>query len=167
MADPSAIAEVIDHTLRHFPLAPAYASEQRDLQPHVQAEIEKSLRRTFPELGLVTTISVGGNGKPSLKLLGTSYWPDVEIADGNEGLVAIEVKLIRPRQATSKAMAEAVGQALIYSVRYPRVFAFILNYGRSDNNLHDEDTGLTDRLLSLSIGLILRAPASGEDPVLH
>jgi hypothetical protein len=66
------------------------------------------------------------------------------------------VKLIRSQQSASKAIAEAIGQSIIYSIRYPRVFTFVAHYGRSDDRYHEEDAGLEKRLLPLNIELILR-----------
>jgi len=156
MSDTSPVAEVIRETLTQMPLASEYADEQRDLQPHVQRALEESLRRSFPAANLRTTISVGGTGKPNLRLHGTSFWPDVEVTEGTVRLAAIEVKLIRSRQPASKAIAEAIGQSIIYSIRYPHVFAFIVHYGRSDARLHDEDAGLEKRLSPYNVELILR-----------
>ena len=156
MADENSVADVVGNTLRHFALGAAYASEQRELQPAVQAVLEQALENSFPDSGLQTTISVGGAGKPSLQLLGTSFWPDVEISDEKKGLVAIEVKLIQPNRPASKAIAEAIGQSLIYSIRYPRAYAFIVHYGKSDDGLRAGDTKLMDQLLRLNIELIVR-----------
>lgn len=109
------------------------------------------------------TISVGGIGKPKLRLLGTSFWPDVEVTEGTIRLAAIEVKLIRSQQPASKAIAEAIGQSIIYSIRYPYVFTFLVHYGRSDDRYHDEDAGLEKRLSPYNVELILRR--SGDDVV--
>ena len=158
MTDASLVAEVLRETLTRMPLASGYADEQRDLQPHVQRELEESLQRSFPTANLRTTISVGGTGKPNLKLHGTSFWPDVEVTEGTARLAAIEVKLIRPGQPASKAIAEAIGQSMIYCIRNPYVFAFIAHYGRSDARSHDEDAGLEKRLSPYNIELILRRP---------
>ena len=68
------------------------------------------------------------------------------------------MKLIRSGQPASKAIAEAIGQSIIYSIRYPHVFSFIVHYGRSDARSHDEDTGLDKRLSPYNVELILRRP---------
>jgi hypothetical protein len=156
MADPGLVADVIRETLTRMRLASEYADEQRDLQPHVQRALEESLRQSFPAANLRTTISVGGTGKPSLRLLGTSFWPDVEVTADAASLAAIEVKLIRSQQPASKAIAEAIGQSIIYSIRYPYVFIFLVHYGRSDARHHEEDAGLTKRLSPYNVELILR-----------
>jgi len=161
MAGPGRVAEVIRGTLTRMPLAPAYADEQRDLQPHVQRALEESVQQSFPAANVRTTISVGGTGKPNLDLLGTSFWPDVEINEGTIRLAAIEVKLIRSQESASKAIAEAIGQSVIYSIRYPHVFTFLVHYGRSDDRHHEEDAGLEQRLSPYNVELILRR--SGND----
>lgn len=160
MADPGVVAQVIRETLTRTPLASAYADEQRDLQPHVQRVLEESLRQSFPAANLRTTISVGGTGKPNLRLLATSFWPDVEVTEGTICLAAIEVKLIRSQQAASKAIAEAIGQSIIYSIRYPHVFTFLVHYGRSDARHHEEDAGLEKRLSPFNVEVILRRSAN-------
>lgn len=156
MADSSSIAEAIRETLVRMPLAASYADEQRDLQPHVQRALEESFQQSFPTANLLTVISVGGTGKPRLSLLGTRFWPDVEIRAGTTAVAAIEVKLIRQAHSASKAIAEAIGQSLIYSIRYPRVFAFVVHYGRSNHRYHDDDAELAKRLSPLNVELILR-----------
>jgi hypothetical protein len=89
-------------------------------------------------------------------LLGTSFWPDVEVTAGTARLAAIEVKSIRSQQPTSKAIAEAIGQSIIYSIRYPHVFTFIVHYGRSDTRHHEDATGLANRLAPYNVELVLR-----------
>src|SRR5437899_3178275 len=63
--------------LNSFPLRSDYPNEQRHLQPHI-AEV---LRQALPDLQVV--ISLGGRKKPSVKLFGTSFWPDVEICSAD------------------------------------------------------------------------------------
>jgi hypothetical protein len=118
---------VIRETLTRFVLTPAYADEQRDLQPHIKRVIEESLRQSFPGAALLTTMSVGGVGKPHLNLLGTSAWPDVAITEDGKDLVAIEVKLIHAGKSAARAIAEGIGQSVIYSVRYPHVFMLLVH----------------------------------------
>ena len=147
---------MIRDALNQLPLAPAYSDEQRDLQPHIQRALEESLRRAFPAADLRVTISIGGTGKPNLRLFGTSFWADVEITQGGVHLAAIEVKLIRVGQRSSKPIAEALGQSLVYSIRYPYVFTFIAHYGPSDDRLHGEDKGFEKRLSQLNVKVMIR-----------
>jgi len=100
---------------------------------------------------------VGGRGKPHLKAFGTSFWPDVEIADASGGpIVAIEVKRFRTTERASKPIAETIGQSLVYSIRYPHVFAFVVHYGRCDDLFHGEDASLEKRLAQCNVTVILR-----------
>ena len=144
-----------------MPLLASYADEQRDLQPHVQRVLEESFEKSFPAANLQTIISVGGTDKPRLTLLGTRFWPDIEIRAGTTAVAAIEVKLIRDGHPASKAIAEAIGQSLIYSIRHPRVFTFVVHYGRSNYRYHDDDAELTKRLSHLNVELILRTAKDG------
>lgn len=84
------------------------------------------------------------------------FWPDIDVTEGATPLVAIEVKLIRADDPASKALAEVIGQAISYSVRYPHVFAFVVHYGRSDTRLHDEDQRLEKRLIQYNVETIIR-----------
>jgi hypothetical protein len=153
-------ARVARSVLRQFSLAPSYRDEQRDFQRPIAEEIRQSLKQSFPKTPPQVTTSTGGRGKPRVELLGTSFWPDIEIKDGNKLLAAIEVKLVRRDQSASKALAEAVGQGVVYAVRYPWVFVLIVHYGRSNDRLHKEDTSFEKRLLLFNIELILRRAAT-------
>jgi hypothetical protein len=62
----------------------------------------------------------------------------------------------RPNSSEAPPQTEAIGQSIIYSIRYPHVFTFIVHYGRSDARLHDEDAGLEKRLSPYNVVLILR-----------
>jgi hypothetical protein len=156
MTDINLLTSSVRDVLYHFPLKHEYRSEQRDLQPHVQAALQDELRKSFPLAALAVNISVGGIGKPSLKLLGTSFWPDVEITEGNTPIAAIETKLVRPGENPSKGISEALGQAIIYGIHYPKVFALVVHFGRSDPRSHDEDAALTNHLIPFNVELVLR-----------
>jgi len=111
--------------LNSFPLRPEYPDEQKDLQPHI-AEV---LRRSLPDTQIV--ISVGeGDSKPSVNLFGTSFWPDIEIRSAGKPVIGIEVKYVRPDKSASKAVAEAIGQSLIYTLRYSTVIVFYSPRGK-------------------------------------
>ncbi len=93
-------------------------------------------------------------------MLGTSFWPDVEITQDGVRLIAIEVKLIRPGDRASGALAQTIGQAVIYSFAYPKVFAFVAHYGAYDARCDEYDQELQDRLLPLNVEMIMRRPGS-------
>ena len=157
MTDSGAVRDVIREALGTFRLRDSYPDEQRDLQKHVKEVIDAALTKEYPTASLVTTRSIGGRGKPHLKMLGTSFWPDVVVTEGDARHVAIEVKMVREGAGgASKAIAETIGQSVIYTTQYPSVFAFILHRGRTDKRLHELDHVLLKQLLSRDIELILR-----------
>ncbi len=163
MGDLALMARVVRETLARFPLRHAYSSEQSDLQPHIQAELDKALREAVPDARVRVTISVGGTGKSSLKLLGTSFWPDVEVSDDGTRLIAIEVKLIRREHRPSAAIAQALGQAIIYSFAYPKVFTFVVHSGPYDDRCDEYDSELHTRLLPLNIEVVVRRLGNESD----
>ena len=70
--------------LRTMSLHDEYRDEERDLQSHIQSEIDELLER-FGLEGCETIISVGGNSlKPHIDMLGTDFWPDIEIVHKGE-----------------------------------------------------------------------------------
>ena len=93
-------------------------------QPHIQAAARRITATGVSRSTRTNDYQRRGTGKPNLKLLGTSFWPDIEISEGGTRRAAIEVKLIHPRQRASHAIAEAIGQSVIYSIR-------ILTFSRS------------------------------------
>jgi hypothetical protein len=165
VVDGLSVARVVRDTLRQFSLAPAYPDEQKDLQWPLAEEIRQSLKQSFPKAPLQVTTSTGGRGKPRVELLGTSFWLDIEIKDGNTFLAAIEVKIVRRNQPASHVLAAAVGQGVVYSVRYPWVFVFIVHHGQSDDQHHEEDTSFEKRLSLLNIELILRRAPPERAPL--
>src|ERR1051326_7794257 len=96
--------------LTSFVLEHKYADEQRDLQMH----IAQVLRPAVPENVEIITSTGPGTPKPSIHLCGTSFWPDVELRSEGKPLIGIEVKYVREKQSASKAIAETLGQSLIY-----------------------------------------------------
>lgn len=139
--------------LGSFPLRPEYKDEQRDLQSHI-AEV---LRAAVPEGIEIITSTGAGAPKPSIYLYGTSFWPDVELRSQPGPLVGIEVKYVRSGQSASHAIAETLGQSLIYTIRYPAVIAFILHDGKYDPRLTGaNDAEVRKRLQASGIELIVR-----------
>ncbi len=151
------LTSTICSLLRSFPLRPEYPDEQKDLQPHI-AEV---LRQSLPNMQIV--ISVGeGDRKPSVNLFGTSFWPDIEIRSADKPLIAIEVKYVRPDKSSSKAIAEAIGQSLIYTLRCSAVITFILHAGKYNAKLVGYDDQMHQRLRSNGIELVLRRPQAAS-----
>ncbi len=63
MADPVLVAQVARDTLGRFSLRSAYASEQNDLQPHIQAELETALLRGLSRCQATRGNQRGRNGQ--------------------------------------------------------------------------------------------------------
>ena len=139
-----------------MPLAPEYADEQRDLQPDIKRAVDAALITRYGEKYKSVSSTGGEKPKPSIEMLGTSYWPDLEIREGNEAIVGMEVKLIRKNHSPAKPIAEAFGQALIYLLRYPVVYVVIVHYGNYNPNLNENDKRWQKLLTDLNIRLIVR-----------
>jgi hypothetical protein len=150
------VANVVRDTLVAMSLRGEYQREEQDLQPHLQAELDLSLARAFPGADLVTTRSLGGTNKPCIRIHGTTCWPDVVITLGDTRLVAIEVKRVGAKMKFSKPLVETIGQSIIYSALWPRVFAFIVHYGRDLDRDHADDEALARQLSLCNIELIVR-----------
>lgn len=111
--------------LRSMPLRPRYRDEQKELQPEIEKALSSALGPSFD-----IVISVGkGAPKPRIEILGTTIWPDVHIAYGNEDLIAIETKLVGVENFTGD-LAQAVGQAVLYRRRYPYSIGFVVSQSR-------------------------------------
>jgi hypothetical protein len=93
------------------------SKQQKDHQRWIGLHLDAWLENTFPDRFRVRTEAVGGGVKP-VRVLGTSFWPDISI-ESTEGdpLVAAEVKCLR-RTALPNQMAQALGQALMYKQVY-------------------------------------------------
>lgn len=107
-----------------------------------------------------------------IRLHGLNFVPDVLIRpnlDPVSDVLPIEVKLVT-RLACSQDVATAIGQAVAYSVRYPRSLVFIgVQHGVADEDhpltnetSHSSGEGvLRDKLRDLGITLILRRVSTG------
>ncbi len=153
------LKDAILNTLQSMALRGEYFDEQRDLQPHVHEAIKSLLTCNYgTQYGC--NVSVGpGRPKPSIKLLGTSFWPDIEVYEGSTPLIGIGLKLVKKDHRASARISETLGQALIYKVRYPHVIAMIVHYGYYDAKLSDKDEDMKSLLARHEIDLVLRRPS--------
>jgi len=156
MSDYSELEQLITKALTKMPLAAEYADEQRDLQPDIKRAVDAALSARYGGKYKSVSSTGGEKPKPSIKMLGTSYWPDLEIREANEAIVGMEVKLIRKEHSPAKPLAEAFGQALIYRLRYPLVYVMIVHYGNYNPNLNKSDESWVKLLKGLNISLIVR-----------
>ncbi|MPZ49891.1 MAG: hypothetical protein GEU75_11470 [Dehalococcoidia bacterium] len=68
--------------------------------------------------GLVVRLEAERGGVRPVKLLGTSFWPDIAVYDQNEEpLLAIEVKCLTRRNLPSH-VSQPIGQAFLYREMY-------------------------------------------------
>jgi hypothetical protein len=154
----SPLNDAIVSVLKSCQLNPTYQDEQRDLQPHLEAIVGETLDAKFPkQFELVRSIGIG-SPKPSIKLFGTSFWPDLEIRQpGGEPVLGIEVKYARTSKEVSKAIAESLGQAVIYRLRYATTIAFVLCRDRRIPAADELQNRFNAQLLQHGIRLIVRS----------
>lgn len=130
----SYVYEIILEALQQHTLKSDYQDEQKDLQPELKQLIENTLHgKGLHEYEVKK--SIGGQNKPHVDLLGTNFWPDIEIAHHGKPIIAIEIKY-----ATSLpgALSSALGQCMIYKLKYEYVMAFIVHKGPTLNSRYNE-----------------------------
>lgn len=131
-----------------------YASEEKQLQPYLETEISKLLESTFPGEYEIK-MSVGGQDRPRVDLLGTNFWPDIAVSKNGESLLAVEVKLVRKSLAT--AVSATIGQCLIYKLKYKYVIGFIRSQVRIYPQYNEFDKQFEEMLKTLGFPLIIRS----------
>ena len=112
------------------------------------------------ELGELASVWVEGRDKGRIKSVwayGADFWPDITIEVRELPTVAIEVKLAKRGDSVADSVTSAIGKALIYSVQYSYVIAFVLDRAESDLRRHWFDSEIETRLWeSHRIRLIIR-----------
>ena len=155
------MVSVLDITLQELkkcPLKESYSDEQHDLQYYLCEVIKTALQaHSLNRYHVIPSIGES-SPKPSIKALGTSFWPDLAIHKGNSCIIAIEVKYIREDQSASKALAETIGQSIIYTLRYEHVIAFVLHRGKRGRSLEEYTESLRNVLVRNRVELVLRRP---------
>jgi hypothetical protein len=143
---------VID-ILKELPMPGKYESEERELQPHLKREISRALEA----VGLMDychiKLSTGGLDRPRVDLLGTNFWPDIEISYQGEPLIAIEVKHTK---SLPGALAATIGQCTIYKLKYPHTIGFILHRGPRNPDLCEYDDQFWTSMKEIDIPIVLR-----------
>ena len=147
------VYEAVCETLRSIPLG-GYENEEKQLQPYLQTEISKLLEAESADKYQVK-ISIGGRNKPKVDLLGTNFWPDIEISTNGEPCLAVEVKLAQ--KSLAGAISGTIGQCLIYKLKYNYVIGFIKNQAKTDPNYNEFDTKFEHMLNELNFPLIIRS----------
>jgi hypothetical protein len=149
----SDVYELVMETLKSCPLKPEYRNEERDLQPELKRLIERALDSSG--LGAYDVkISLGGRGKPRVDLLGTSFWPDIEISNDNKPIIAIEVKF--EKKSLAGAITSALGKSIIYKLKYKHLIGFVYHVGKTDPRLNEFDTAFHKMIEGLGVNFIIR-----------
>jgi hypothetical protein len=126
------------------------------LQPYLGQEIRNVLETSFPGRCKIKT-SIGGKKSPRVDLLGTNFWPDIEVStvDG-EPILAVEVKLARER-SLPKSISATIGQCIIYKLKYPYVIGFIANQAKMDPRYDEYNKQFEGMLNKLELPLVIRS----------
>jgi hypothetical protein len=132
-----------------------FQSEEKDLQPYLEKEIAYVLNKSFPGQ-YKTKASIGGTKRPKVDLLGTNFWPDIEVSsvDGKP-VLAVEVKLAK--KSLASAISGTIGQCLIYKLKYEHVVGFIKNQAKVDPRYAEYNEEFWKMMKTLKIPLIIRA----------
>jgi hypothetical protein len=144
--------QTVLETFKSIPLE-EYTCEEKQLQPYLETEIARVLDNAFPG-EYEMKMCLGGENRPRVDLLGTNFWPDIEISKDGEALLAVEVKLARKSLAT--AVSATIGQCLLYKLKYKYVIGFIRNQGRINSQYNEFDEQFEEMLKRLEFPLIIR-----------
>jgi hypothetical protein len=147
------VYEAVCETLRNIPLE-EYESEETQLQPYLETEISKTLETASADKYEIK-ISIGGRNRPRVDLLGTNFWPDIEISRDGNPFLAVEVKLAK--DSLAGALTGTIGQCLIYKLKYKYVIGFIKNQARTDPRCNEFDAKFEEMLNRLEFPLIIRS----------
>lgn len=148
------VSKIICDTLKSISLEKDYESEEKGLQPH----LKRAIMNAFSENRLddyKTKISVGGKNRPRIDLLGTNFWPDIEISKNGEPLIAVEVKY--EKKSLPNALSSLLGQCLIYKLKYKFVIGFILHRGSTNSNYEEYDHKFWTMIEELDLSIIIRS----------
>ena len=139
--------------LHEIELHENYTHEENGLQPHLEESISQWLQLFFSD-GYNVKISVGGGGRPRVDLLGTNFWPDVEISYKGKPAIAIEVKYAK--RGLPGAISSTIGQCLIYKLKYPYVAGFLIYRGPTNPKLNEYDAPFHGMIKRLGFPLVIR-----------
>ncbi len=135
------VARTVERRLREFQLLNQYTAEElspRDeeekgpsLLHHVEAEIRGVLGAEYE----IVTQSWDLTGRDFVSAFGHSFWPDIFVRRGDTDLLAVELKLAK--RSPTGAIAQMIGQCLIYRAKYSQVIGFLVKQehymGRDDD----------------------------------
>ncbi len=140
--------------LNEIELQEEYKDEESGLQPHLESLIAGWLQKSFND-EYQLKISVGGGERPRVDLLGTNFWPDIEISYKGKPVIAVEVKYMK--SGFTSAITNTIGQCLIYKLKYAYVIGFIVYRGSANPKLNEYDAPFYDMIEKLGFPLLIRA----------
>ncbi len=157
---PAGAYGIILEALQNYSLKTEYKGEENDLQPELGKLIEDTLNKKGLEEYHVK-VSLGGQNKPRVDLLGTNFWPDIEISYADQPIIAIEVKFAK--KSLPSAISSTLGQCLVYKLKYKYVIGFIVYIGSKLNVKFTEyNEAFWEMISGLDIPLIIRVKESFE-----
>lgn len=158
------LVDIVERTLREFELLERYQREElpprhEELKgPSLLHHVEPKIRSVIGSAYQVVTQSWDQSGTDRAAAFGHSFWPDIIVRRGSTDLLAIELKLARHKSSTTAAIAQMIGQCVIYRAKYPQVVGFLVKYVNYANR--DDDTANVNRLLNGSdIRVVIRQGA--------
>ncbi len=133
-------------------------------EPALRDALVQALRDRLGE-GFTVQISVNegrrpDSPKPRVALFGVTFWPDIVVLRGREPILGVEVKHIREGHSPTHAIAETIGQSLIYRLLYPRVIAFVLRDGLAEPKPLENEARLREIVAGCRIDLVMRCRAA-------
>ena len=87
---------------------------------------------------------------------GGSFWPDILIRQGESDFLVLELKQVKAKRSLTKALAEMIGQCLVYRSKYPQVIGFLVNHGLGDAESNQHTEHLLGLLSSHDIRIVIR-----------
>lgn len=129
------ITEFVEGLCQHLeqtlsPSKPRYSDERK-----LRGDVLKVARGFLQEK--LTPLKVSGKvwkeAEP-ISLLGTDFCPKAAIEVGHLPTVALDLELVREGENPALKISSAIGQAVIYSRRYPAVIAFIVVQGLKEDH---------------------------------
>ena len=144
------VARTVERRLSEFQLLDQYTAEElspRDeeekgpgLLHHVKAEIRGVLGSEYE----IVTQSWDESGRDLVTAFGHSFWPDIFVRRGDTDLLAVELKFAK--KSPTGAIAQMIGQCLIYRAKYSQVIGFLVKHEHYVGC--DDDTENVGRLLN-------------------
>jgi hypothetical protein len=132
-------------------------NEEAELLLDINDVITEYINNTLREMASIWVEGRDKRKSKSIWAFGTDFCPAITVEVREMPTIAIEVKLAKRDGILADSVGAAIGQALLYSVQYAYVIAFVLDRTKSDLYKHWFDSEIEARLWDKhSIRLIIR-----------